>query len=57
MDDDVLKRVLNQMSYDTQQLLDWEAQRLSQLRREAGIIDMTPATLDCEGHDHDDEAK
>lgn len=58
MDDDALKRILDQMSYDTRQLLEWEAQRLSRLRREAGI-EVDGYDLDaslCSGHQHDGDA-
>ena len=54
MDDEVLRQTLERLSYDTKQLLDWEAARLLQLRREAGVIDVTPAGPLCSGHDHDD---
>lgn len=54
--DEVLRQTLERLSNDTQQLLDWEAARLLQLRREAGVIDMT-GDLGCEDHDHNDEAR
>lgn len=55
MEDELLRKILDRMSADTRQLLDWEAHRLLQLKREAGVIDMTPSDLDCQGHDHNGE--
>lgn len=57
MDDDILTRTLSQLSDDAKQLLDWEAHRLNALRREAGIIDASPGTLHCEGHNHDENGR
>lgn len=57
MEDELLRQVLERMSSDTRQLLDWEAQRLHRLRREAGYDQSGPdvnAPL-CSGHEHDND--
>ena len=55
MEDELLRKILDQMSYDTRQLLEWDAQRLVQLKREAGVVDMTPSDLDCRDHNHGED--
>lgn len=54
--DEVLRKTLERLSEDTRQLLDWEAQRLARLRREAGIIELWDEPL-CSGHDHDEDER
>lgn len=58
--DDPIRRALDNMSWDIQAMLDYEADRTAQLRREAGIIDMSGPDLWpplCSGHDHDDSER